>query len=280
MDYEELKQAARVFTRINVIRNYVSKERFDKVAAVKFGIDDERELDMMYGLLNMTQRIIFYIANDCEEYRKENRFPQYMNLMPKTLEIAEYAYISMSDGSNEVPSVEHNNYRKEDRRRYFYSENGEGKMIDINLGSRSDIVLLSEVLQREGISLKGVAEHLGYLEGEAGKYNREKFQYYEGDIYFLYGDPTDRVFYDWFSHGGDAGVYIATEKGWRKLLYTPGRGYIDKNGDVEYVDDDHFCSNYMLEASGKKFQYVGNIHHDLSVLVDGKGKEVSNENAE
>lgn len=279
MDYEELKQAAKVFTRINDIRNYVSKERFDKTAAAKFGIDDERKLDMMYGLLNMTPRIVFYIANDCEEYRKENRFPQYMNLMPKTLEIAEYAYISMSEGyvSNEVPSVEHNDYRKEDRRRYFYSENGEGKMIDINLGSRSDIVLLSEVLQREGVSLIGVAEHLGYLEGEAGRYNREKFQYYEGDIYFLYGDPTDRVFYDWFSHGGDAGVYIATEKGWRKLLYTPGRGYIDRKGNVEYVDDDHFYSNYMLEASGKKFQYVGNIHHDLSVLVDGKGKEVINE---
>lgn len=95
MDYEELKQAAKVFTRINDIRNYVSKERFDKTAAAKFGIDDERKLDMMYGLLNMTPRIVFYIANDCEEYRKENRFPQYMNLMPKTLEIAEYAYISL-----------------------------------------------------------------------------------------------------------------------------------------------------------------------------------------
>lgn len=42
-------------------------------------------------------------------------------------------------------------------------------------------------------------------------------------------------------------------------------------------NDDHFYSNFKLEASGKKFKYVGNIHHDLSVLVDGKGKEVINE---
>lgn len=279
MDYEELKQAAKIFTRINDIRNYVSKERFCKVAATKFGIDDERKLDMMYGLLNMTQRVVFYIANDCEEYRNENRFPKYMDLMPQTIEIAEYAYGLMREGygSNNVPNIEHDEYSKEDKRRYFYTENGESKTLDINLGSRSDIVIFGDILQQEGVMLNGVAEHIGYLEGEVRGYNREKFQYYEGDIYFLYGDPTDRVFYDWYSHGDDAGVYIATEKGWRKLLYTPGRGYINRDGEVEFVDDEHFYSNYMLEASGKKFQYVGNIHHDLSVLIDGKRKEVSNE---
>lgn len=280
MDYENLKEAARVFNRINTVRNYVSKERFDKVAKIKFGIDDERKLDAMYGLLNLTQQLVYYIANDSEEFRETNRCPEYMELIPKAIEIAECAYEMMSNSHNStiVPSFEFNQYRREDKRRYFYTDKGESKVLDISLDSRTDIVLLGDVLQNENIKLIGVAEHLGYLEGERRSNNtREKFQYFEGDIYFLYRNPTDRVFYDWFSNGDDTGVYIATEKGWRKLLYTPGRGYIDRDEDVEYIDDEHYYSDYKLEASGKKFHYVGNIHHDISVLVDGRRKEDSND---
>ena len=97
--------------------------------------------------------------------------------------------------------------------------------------------------------------------------SREKFHYYEGDIYLLYGNPTDRVFYDW-TRAKDSGVYVATNKGWRKLLYTPTRGYVERDGDLSFVDDEHFYSDYMLEESGKGFLYVGNIHDDMSVLCE------------
>ena len=271
--YEELRQAAKVFHRIDKIRDYVSKERFAMVAKTRFGIDDERKIDVMYGLMNLTRRLVYYIANeDNEEVRKETRWPEYMDLMPKAIEIAESTYelIHHDWGYDDVPCVEHDEYRMYDKRRYYYTEDGTERTVDVSLHSRSDILLLSELLQRDGVKIVGVAEHLGYLEGEMKGNSKEKFQYFEGDIYFLYGDIGDRIFYSWYDRGDEAGVYVATKKGWRKLLYTAGRGYVDKHGVVEYEDDEHFYSNYKLEQSGMKFQYIGNIHCDDRVLREKK----------
>ena len=276
MNYEELKQAAKVFHRIGRIKNYVSKERFVMVAGTRFGIDDERKLDFMYGLLNMTPQLITYIAiADDEAAQKSYRIPEYVKLIPKAIEIAESAYELLPDSweAGHVPTVEHERYRVNDSRRYFYTDGNQTKTIDISLHSREDIILLSELLQREGIVLKGVAEHLGYLEGDANGNTREKFHYFDGDIYFLHPNPTDRLFYDWYSRGGEAGVYVATSDGWRKLLYTPGRGYTNKQGEIEYEDDEHRYSNYKLEQSGMKFKYVGNIHYDATVLREKKTKK-------
>ena len=273
MTYEELKQAAKVFHRIDKIRSYVSKERFAMVASTRFGIDDERTVDVMYGLMNLTQRLVYYIANeDNEEARKETRWPEYMKLMPKAIEIAESAYSLKPKewGGNSVPNIERDGYRQEDKRRYFYTDDGKDKTLDISLNSRADIVLLSELLQRDGVSVEGVAEHLGYLQGEMKGNSREQFDYFEGDIYFLHGDVGDRIFYNYYDCGDESGVYVATKDGWRKLLYTPGRGYIDKKGEIEYEDDKHFYSDYKMEQSGMKFRYIGNIYHNMSVLREKK----------
>ena len=276
MNYEELKQAAKVFHRMNNICSYVTKERFAMVAKTRFGIDDEKDVDAMYGLMNLTPRLVYYIANDDNEAaKKAYRWPDYMKLMPKAIEIAESAYSLKPKewGGNDVPCVECDHYRKYDRRRYFYTDADKCKTLDVSLRDRSDIILLSELLQRDDVKMEGVAEHLGYLQGENKGNSREKFDYYEGDIYFLYGDVGDRVFYDWFSRGSEAGVYVATKDGWRKLLYTPGRGYLDRKGEVEYEDNEHFYSDYKLEQSGMKFRYVGNIHHDMRVLREKKQEE-------
>ena len=269
MDYNELKQAAKVFFRIRLIRDYVSRERFDIVAKTQFGINDERRLDVMYGLLNMTDRLIYYIANeDNEKARKETRWPEYIKLIPQAIDIAETAFAlkDPDDYSGSLPGAKYTHYRQQDMRRYFYQEHENDAVIDVDLRSKEGIKNFGNLLQREGVKIKGVARHLGYLEGIMNaNHCREKFQYFDGDIYFLFADPTDRVFYDWFSHGNDAGVYMATDKGWRKLLYTPGRGYIDNKNNVQFVDERNF-SDYMLEKSGMGFRYVGNIYQDYSVL--------------
>ena len=51
-------------------------------------------------------------------------------------------------------------------------------------------------------------------------------------------------------------------------MYTPTRGYLTRDGNLDFVDDKHFYSDYMLEGSGKGFLYVGNIHDDCSVLKE------------
>lgn len=266
MTFEELQKAAQVFDRIHQIRNYVTKERFAAVAQTRFGIDKEKACDVMYGLLHMTPRLMHYIAN----YGMETvRSPEYMEYLPKVIEIAEAAYCLKPADRNKdsVPHIDHDIYRRMDKRRYFYADGDERLTLDVDMSSRLDLLLLCDLLKRE-VEINGVAKHLGYLEGERnGCNNRERFQYFEGDIYMLYGDPTDRVFYDW-TRAKDSGVYVATEDGWRKLLYTPTRGYVERDGKLSFIDDKHFYSDYMLEASGKGFLYVGNIHNDMSVLVE------------
>ena len=265
MKFDELKKAAIVFNRINAIRNYVSKDRFVQTAKCRFGVTDERKLDKMYGLFNLIPKMIHYIANDNKEVK---------DYLPKALEIAEAAYeIKGADwdwDGDTLPGIDNDDPYAKDVRRYFYTENGESLQIDINLKNSSDIIQLSDLLQREGVKVIGVAYYIDELEAKEMGPNRTriKIPYFDGDIYFLYGNPTDRLFYDWLSHGDDAGVYLATDKGWRKLLYTPTRRYIDKNGEIDFANDRHY-SNYMLEASGKDFMYIGNIHKGVSVLRDG-----------
>lgn len=274
MTFEELKSAAKVFHRINEIRTYVTRDRFDMVAKTRFGIEDKYFLDVMYGMLNMTLRLVGYIAEyDDEETRKSNWYPKSIKYLPQAIEIAEAAFILKTDDWEKsiIPAVEYDIYRKKDVRRYFYKEGGVKHILDVCLSSRSDIMLLSELLNKEDVTLHGVAEHIGFLEGEMKGNHREKFQYFDGDIYLLYANPAARIFYD-FSCCGDAGVYVATNRGWRKLLYTPTRGYVTKAGELDFIDDKTFYSNHMLEGSGKGFLYVGNIHDDCSVLME-KTKE-------
>jgi len=265
MTFDDLKQAAQIFNRINRIRSYVTKERFAVVAQTRFGIDEEDLIDVMYGMLHMTPRLVYYIAN----YGVEGiQAPKHMKHLPKAIEIAESAYSLKPKewNGNSVPHIDHDFYRREDKRRYFYTDGGKHLTLDVSMSSRDDLLQLSELLRRE-VKIDGVAEHLGYLEGELNRNSRKKFHYFEGDIYMLYGNPTDRIFYDW-TRAKDAGVYVATANGWRKLLYTPTRGYVERDGELSFVDDKHFYSDYMLEASGKGFLYVGNIYNDMSVLVE------------
>ena len=269
MTYEELKQAAAVISHAKEMKYYVSKERFALAALTQFGIDDEKSVDIMYGFFCRIPDIAQRFAQG-EWVSGKTLTEKYL---PKAIEIAEAAYsLRGGDGyDSAVPGIEDERLYNKDRRRYFYRmKDGLVAHADFSLTQRSDIISLARFMERTDIEITGVAHQLDQLDtGELdSNRNRIMVDYYEGDIYFLFGDPTDRIFYDWYSHGDDAGVYVATEKGWRKLLYTPGRGYVGKDGELEFVDDKHFYSNYMLEASGKKFQYVGNIHHSLSVLVE------------
>lgn len=268
INFDYVKQAARVFDRINKIRSCITRDRFAEVAKTCFKLTDEHQLDMLYGLLNITPKMIRYIAMfDNLDARKSPWFPESLERLPEAIEIAERAYDLYKKSEDiRLPYIEHDDYRRQDIRRYFYTDESGRHSIDINLASPTHIFMLSKLLE-SGVKMKGLAEHLGYLEGELKGIGREKFQYFEGDIYFLHTNPADRMFCS-YVHVEDAGVYVATRKGWRKLMYTPTRGYLTRKGELDFVDYKHFYSDYMLEGSGKGFLYVGNIHDDCSVLKE------------
>ena len=258
---DSLISAAESFSRLGEIRDYVSKERFAFTAECRFGIGDEKTVDRLFGLFNSMDRYLYRIGNpdagvDADIERQ----------IRKAVEIAEAAY---NDGCwTDMPSCGNGYRMTHDLRRYFYriGDDPALRQIDVNFGDAQNIIVFADLLREGGIKFTGVARCLDSITDERSR-DREKIPYFDGDLVFVFGDPTDRIFYSWY--GNDAGVYMATPGGWRKLLYTPGRGYLDKDGEPDFENETHY-SDYKINKSGNGFRFVGNIYGDCSVLVDKK----------
>ena len=62
INFDYVKQAARVFDRIYKIRRCITRDRFAEVAKTCFKLTDEHQQDMLYGLLNITPKMVHYLA--------------------------------------------------------------------------------------------------------------------------------------------------------------------------------------------------------------------------
>lgn len=258
MDYKKIENAVDLLQKVVEMSHYVSKERFDLAARVKFDLEDPKRLDRLYGLFNTA----------CQSIHLFGREDMRQDLM-LALDIAEAAYISEDVLYKHVPTVKDNNYQQKDIRRYFYKVKDDKTVheIDVNLSDAQNLILLAELVRRPEVSLLSVVSCLGDLES---RLTDKKILYFDGDIVFVYGSPTDRIFYDWYR--SDAGVYLATKEGWRKLQYVRGRGYLNKEGEPEFENEKKY-TNYKIHDSGRTFRHVGNIHKDASVLIDNPDKQ-------
>jgi hypothetical protein len=256
--YQELKNASQLFESIGEIRNYITKERFELAAKCEFNITNEKSIERMFGLFCEVPNIMYRIACHDEEIKDE---------LTTALHIAQTAYENVEINNAMLPKLEEGYLYEKDKRRYFYriGEDGAIQELDVNLNTPFGIITFSDLLKRPDVKITGVTHYRGKIER-----NQSKVEYYEGDIAFVWDDPTDRIFFSWYS--SDAGVYLSTDGGWKKLLYTPGRGYLDKNKEPDFETDDCF-SDYKISKSGNGFKIMGNIHKDLSVLMERKGGE-------
>lgn len=253
MDHRQIQDAVGILSKIVETSHYVSKERFDLAAKVKFNLDDEKRLDRLYGLYNKACQAIHLFER---EDLQQDLF--------LAVDIAEAAWPGKTVFYKHVPGLENKSDSFVDKRKYFYSIEGESAVreAEINLRDAVSLHLLSELLERKDVELQSVVACLGELHRSG---EEKRYQYYDGDIVFLYGDPGDRVFYDWYRT--DAGVYLATDEGWRKLQYVRGRGYLGMDGEPWYENDNHY-TDHKIEDLGRNFRFVGNIYKDPAVLID------------
>lgn len=267
MDHNLILNATSVLSRIVKTSHYVSKERFDLAAKVKFNLEDPKRLDRLYGLYNKACQALHLFEH---EDLQEDLF--------LAVDIAMAAWPGKTVFYKHVPGLENKSDSFVDKRKYFYSIEGEAivREAEINLRDAVSLHLLSELLECKDVELKSVVTYLGELQ-RSGERRRDGqdvvYPYYDGDIVFLFGDPGDRVFYDWYRT--DAGVYIATDEGWRKLQYVRGRGYLNKDGEPEYENNNHY-TDYKFEDLGRNFRFVGNIYKDPAVLIDTEEDEERN----
>ena len=94
------------------------------------------------------------------------------------------------------------------------------------------------------------------------------FNVYDGDVILAYLDRPDF----WGSDARNCGLYVCTKGCYKKLLYTPGKGYVRK-GEPDYDDDfkldtgnDSFNSHVLTMS--QKWKRIGNIHVDVGFLIE------------
>jgi hypothetical protein len=268
MTAQEILSAAAIFKKISEWQYVVSKERFGRVAMTKFGIA-EKDIDMLYGLFGTARSNIVYVNSEYDRYHiTEN--------MPLAIQIAEETY-NIYHNNLSIPGIPSDRYYERDKRRYYVSDTSvqpaKHFSVDVNLRERAEIISFAELLQRDGIEVREVTHVLGQLEHKRNS-KEDKMDYYEGDVVFVFGNPTDSMWRSWYREE-ESGVFIATDHGWAKLLYTPGRGYVNKKHEVEFESEERWNEHKIQGiADGKEWRYVGNIHDDISILVD-KGDEES-----
>lgn len=258
MDLKELKEAAENYCKIRDWQNFVSKERFFYVAKTCFNYTDERDIDMMFGLFQILPRMSVYLTDTGGKYDNEKR------LTTQGLKVAEKAY----EIAHSYNCTSWNDMLPFDEHMYFYETTDSDNVhrIAVDFKNAAQVIAIAELFKSSTFDgIRAVVRRLGGIESKDG-INRTNIPYYDGDIYLMYSDVTDRIFYDYYD-SDDQGVFVATEDGWRKLLYTPHRGYVDGKKKLLYENDTKY-SNYMLNAAGKKFRYIGNIYEDISVLID------------
>ena len=139
---------------------------------------------------------------------------------------------------------------KESQKKVYYKCGEEIKNFEVNFNETEQVILYADFLKREPEIIVAVDLY------EKIYHNSKTICAYEGD-FFATRDSWNR--------DRDGDVYVCTRDGYRKLLYTKGRGYI-RNCQPDYGKEKY--SSYVITGKDK-FNYMGNIYADPSFLIDG-----------
>ena len=264
MKTQEIYDAAALFQRISHMQYYVTKERFCTIALAKHGIKDEEEAQELYNLFSSARRVMLYLNTEHDRKKFTERFPLAIQIAEETYDV----YYRQST----MPCIPTDKWGNKDIRRYYVIDTANGNepiTFDADFSQKTDVIAFAELLKREGVKVKGVTHILGKLERRVSGTKCEETNYFEGDIIFVFGDPADSMWQSYYRRK-EEGVYLATDHGFRKLLYTPGRGYIDSKGKVEFENDKDFFNEHMIQGlcAARDWRIVGNIHQDIRVLAD------------
>ena len=143
--------------------------------------------------------------------------------------------------------------------------------LELNLREKEDVIKYAHLLQQEGVEIMHRLDFyqtvVSRVRGGSNKHTETDI--YEGDIIFC--TDTDR-----FSWNDESGAYLCTDGCFKRMMYTPGRGYLrrgepdfeqNKNGeDIRYND-------YVFNAYDRRFQVVGNIYVDNSILNEQREED-------
>lgn len=249
---KNIKETINQLQELRTWSNYVNKERFISYAEAKYPLTN-REAESLW-------RVWIYIT-DMNWYKLQEVSDEKMELV---MFVAREVYDSVCNGAH-VHWTEESPNTPRWRVYYRKGKHGKIKQMDIDLLGKEDVIKYALLLQQEGVEIFHRLDYYETVETSYGT-DRTKVDIYDGDIIFC--TESDR-----WSLSDNSGAYVCTDGCYKRLMYTPGRGYI-RCGELDFEQDDkgNDCRyrNYVFNSYDRKFQVVGNIYVDNRVLSEKK----------
>lgn len=249
---KNFKETINQIEELRTWNSYINKERFVSYIKAKYSLTNS-ESDALWNVWNYITTLNTYKLQDVLDEKIE-----------LVMSVAREVYESVCNGAHVYWREE---YPKTPRWRVYYRKGERGKVqqMDINLREKEDVVKYALLLQQEGVEIFYRLDYYETVETSYGT-DRTKVDIYDGDIIFC--TESDR-----WSLSDKSGAYVCTNGCYKRLMYTPGRGYI-RRGELDFEQnkdgDDCRYSNYVFNSYNCKFQVVGNIYVDNSVLSEKK----------
>lgn len=247
-----IKEILEQLKEINQWCGYMNKERFISYAKAKYPFDD-KEAESMWKVWDYLATLNLY------QLEKQSEA-----VILTAMNIAREAYEAVCNGGH-IHWRENKLNTPKWKVYYRIGEEGEMQHIKLNLLGKEDVIKYAQLLQQEGVEICHRVDFYDTVEVRHGD-KREKIDIYDGDIIFC--TETDRSLWK-----EDGGAYVCIDGCYKRLMYTPGRGYICRGEpDYEQNRDGEVCryNDYVFNAYGYRFQIAGNIFVDNSVLNEKK----------
>ena len=254
---DKVKSIKETFAQLKELserRGYITKDRFVGYAKVKLACS-EREVQSLWGIWEHIVELNWFRLDEIND-----------SFLNAALDIADEVYKSVCKGAD-VRYAEESPKTPKWKVYYRIGENSETQHMGIDLRNKEDVLKYALLLQQEEAEVLLRLDFFDTVEVSYGRVSmakKKKIDIYNGDIIFC----SDKDSYGW---GNSSGVYICTMEGYKKLMYTQGRGYL-RRGEPDFEQgkdgDDILYSNYAFNAYDKRFDVVGNIYVDRSVLME------------
>ena len=249
---KNIKETINQVEELRTWSNYVNKERFMSYAEAKSSMTI-RESEALWRVWDYIITLNWYKLQEVSDEKME-----------MVISVAREVYESVCKGA-------HIHWRDDDPKTpkwkvyYRKGEQGNLQQMNINLLEKEDVIKYALLLQQEDIEILHRLDFYEKIETSYGM-DRTKVDIYDGDIIFC----TDS---ERWNISDKSGAYVCVDGCYKRLMYTPGRGYI-RRGELDFEqnkegNDCKYCS-YVFNSYDRKFKVVGNIYVDNSVLSEKK----------
>lgn len=250
------------------LRNNINADRFKYVCAAE-GINEVKAMKMYEHFIHLVNDgIVPYPGNKEPE-------PEYLQSIIDFAERASAEYASCRGLSADLTNFNYGYWS--DRfgyALYIFTKGTETKVEELSIAS-PDTYISVALMIRGGWKLKHVIRQCDEISNtqrcldftEEERRQAKTLRVFDGDVFEVV--PTGAI----CGHAYNCGVYLCHNGAYRKLIYIPGKGYVN-NGkplmDSEEceinIDQEGLFNHHKITWDG--FRKLGNIHIDIGCLIE------------